>query len=74
MYSKTVDEYISHCNNYNKLDDLKKFDSPVWHIHSGNTVNFKSDITFNSLTNLVSICNTSDKNIIWDLLINMMQI
>ena len=27
--------------------------------------NFKSDITFNSLTNLVSICNTSDKNIIW---------
>ena len=62
---KTVDEYISHCNNYNRLDDSKKFDSPVWHIHSGNTVNFKSDITFNSLTNLVSICNTSDKNIIW---------
>ena len=30
-----------------------------------NQINFKSDITFNSLTNLVSICNTNDKNIIW---------
>ncbi len=62
---KTVDEYISHCNSYRKLDDQKKFDSPVWHIHSGNPVNFKSDISFNALTNLVSICNTSDKKIIW---------
>ena len=62
---KTVDEYISHCNSYDKLEDHKKFDSPVWHIHSGKQINFKSDITFNSLTNLVSICNTSDKNIIW---------
>ena len=26
---------------------------------------FNSDITFNSITNLVSICNTDDKNIIW---------
>ena len=62
---KTVDEYISHSNGYEKLDDQKKFDSPVWHIHSGKSSNFKSDITFNSLTNLVSICNTSDKKIIW---------
>ena len=62
---KTVDEYISHSNGYEKLDDQKKFDSPVWHIHSGQSPNFKSDITFNSLTNLVSICNTNDKKIIW---------
>ncbi len=62
---KTVDEYISHSNSYDKLDDQKKFDSPLWHIHSGKPINFNSDITFNSLTNLVSICNTSDKKIIW---------
>ena len=62
---KTVDEYISHYNNYEKLEQIKKFDSPIWHIHSGNPKGFKSDITFNSLTNLVSICNTDDKNIIW---------
>ncbi len=62
---KTVDEYIAHYNNYDKLDNQKKIDSPIWHIHNGNPKNFKSDITFNSLTNLVSICNTTDKKIIW---------
>ena len=62
---KTVDEYISHSNSYKKLDEQKKLDSPLWHIHSGNPKDFKSDITFNSLTNLVSICNTDDKSIIW---------
>ena len=62
---KTVDEYISHYNNYDKLDDIKKINSPIWHIHSGNPKEFKSDITFNSLTNLVSICNTDDKKKIW---------
>ena len=62
---KTVDEYISHYNSYGKLEASKKIDSPIWHIHSGNPKEFKSDITFNSLTNLVSICNTDDKKIIW---------
>ena len=54
---KTVDEYIAHYNSYDKLDSIKKIDSPIWHIHAGNPQFFKSDITFNSLTNLVSICN-----------------
>ena len=62
---KTVDDYISHYNSYDKLDDIKKIDSPIWHIHSGSPKEFKLDITFNSLTNLVSICNTDEKKIIW---------
>ena len=62
---KTVDEYITHYNKYNTLDQLKKFDSPIWHIHAGNPQKFNSEISFNSLTNLVSICNTSDKEVIW---------
>ncbi len=62
---KTVDEYIAYNKNFEKLDYLKKIDSPIWHIHSGSPNIFKSDITFNSLTNLVSICNTDDKEIIW---------
>ena len=62
---KTVDEYISHYNNYEKLEALKKIDSPIWHIHAGKPKTFKTDITFNALTNLVSICNTDDKEIIW---------
>ena len=46
----------------NNIDD---FNNPVWHIHKGNPPKFKSEISFNSLMNLVSICNSTDKNVIW---------
>ena len=62
---KTVDDYINHYNSYNKLETLKKLDSPIWHIHSGKPKKFKTEINFNTLTNLVSISNTSDKKVIW---------
>ncbi|MDC3131617.1 lysine--tRNA ligase [Pelagibacteraceae bacterium] len=62
---KTVDDYLSHYNNYSNLDDNKKFDNPIWHIHSGNPKNFKTEINFNTLTNLVSVSNSKDKKVIW---------
>ena len=62
---KTVDEYISHYNSFEDLVENKKFDSPIWHIHAGSPKNFKTKVSFNSLINLVSICNTNDKSIIW---------
>ncbi len=62
---KTVDDYLSHYNSYSNLDDIKKLDSPIWHIHSGNPKNFKTDINFNTLTNLVSVSNSNDKKVIW---------
>ena len=62
---KTVDDYLSHYNSYSNLDKNKKFDSPIWHIHSGQPKNFKTEISFNSLTNLVSVSNSNDKKVIW---------
>ena len=62
---KTVDDYISHYNAYSNLDDEKKYDSPIWHIHSGKPKPFKTEINFNTLTNLVSISNSNDKKVIW---------
>ncbi len=62
---KTVDDYISHYNSYSNLEDDKKPDSPIWHIHSGNPKHFKTDINFNTLTNLVSVSNSNDKKVIW---------
>ncbi len=62
---KTVDDYISHYNSYSKLDDTKKLDSPIWHIHSGKPNKFKTDITFNTLINLVSVSNSVQKKVIW---------
>ena len=62
---KTVDEYIAHYNSFGELSENKKFDSPIWHIHAGSTKEFKTKVNFNSLINLVSICNTNDKSVIW---------
>ncbi len=62
---KTVDEYIAHYNSYFSLNNIEKLNSPIWHIHHGKPNKFKSTITFNSLINLVSICNSDDKKVIW---------
>ena len=43
----------------------KKYDSPIWHIHSGKPKPFKTEINFNTLTNLVNVSNSTDKKIIW---------
>ena len=62
---KTVDDYLSHYNSYSSLDNTKKFDSPIWHIHSGKPKNFKTEINFNTLTNLVNVSNSTNKKVIW---------
>ena len=63
--SNSWDEYIAHYNSFGELSENKKFDSPIWHIHAGSTKEFKTKVNFNSLINLVSICNTNDKSVIW---------
>ena len=62
---KSVDEYFSFLKKYHQDNDDTSFDNPVWHIHNGNPPKFDSEINFNSLMNLVSICNSTDKNVIW---------
>tara|TARA_B100000579_G_C22418462_1_gene659678 strand:- start:48 stop:671 length:624 start_codon:yes stop_codon:yes gene_type:complete len=63
---KSVDEYFSFLKSFNKNDqDNNKFDNPVWHIHQGMPPNYNSDINFNSLLNLVSVCNSQEKEVIW---------
>ncbi|MBS56667.1 MAG: lysine--tRNA ligase [Rickettsiales bacterium] len=67
---KNVDEYLKHLNSFVDLDINKQFDSPIWHIHNGNPPDYQNEITFNSLINLVSICNSEDKKVIWGFIKN----
>ena len=67
---KNVDEYLKHLNSFVDLDKNKQFDSPIWHIHNGNPPDYQNEITFNSLINLVSICNSEDKKVIWGFIKN----
>ena len=62
---KSVDEYSKHLQNFFKEKSIIKYDNPVWHIHMGEPPLIKNILNFNTLLNLVSVCNSDDPKIIW---------
>ena len=62
---KSIDEYYNHLKKFDNIDSIEKYNSPIWHIHNGVVPSFSSEISFNSLLNLVSVCNSSEKEVIW---------
>ena len=62
---KCSDEYLSFNNTFHKESSIKKMDNPVWHIHNGNPPKINSSFGFNTLINLVSVCNSVEPKIIW---------
>ena len=65
---KNVDEYTSFLNKFQFEEEPQKYNNPVWHIHSGLPPNNETEINFNTLMNLVSVCNSTDKKVIWKFL------
>ncbi len=62
---KAVNEYIIFLEKYNQENDMdKRYDNPVWHIHSGNPPSENIPISFGILLNLASVCNTEDTDIL----------
>lgn len=62
---KAVDEYISHVQKFDQLEEAKKIDNPAFHIHGGQPPKDAHTLSFNILLNLVSVLNTEDKEVIW---------
>ncbi|NQU56524.1 MAG: lysine--tRNA ligase, partial [Rhodospirillales bacterium] len=62
---RNVDDYLSHLGNYEKLEEDKKIDNPVWHIHQGNPPHEEAHLSYNILLNLASVCHTEDKAVLW---------
>ncbi|WP_420549050.1 lysine--tRNA ligase [Curvivirga sp.] len=62
---KNVDEYYSHLSSFEGMEDAKKLENPVWHIHNGNPPKANMPLSFNILLNLASVCNTDDKSVLW---------
>ncbi len=62
---RNVDDYFSHLGNYEKLEDAKKIDNPVWHIHHGAPPMEKAHLSFNILLNLAGVCHTEEKSVLW---------
>ena len=62
---KAVNEYITFLEKFNSENSLsKKYDNPVWHIHSGAPPSESIPISFGILLNLASVCNTEDVNVL----------
>lgn len=62
---KAMDEYITYSNSYNQLDEAKKLENPLFHIHSGNVNNINFNISYSLILNLASVCNPENDDILW---------
>ncbi|MBC8158533.1 MAG: lysine--tRNA ligase, partial [Alphaproteobacteria bacterium] len=62
---RNVDDYFSHLGNFDKLEDAKRIDNPVWHIHHGEPPMEKAHLSFNILLNLAGVCHTEEKGVLW---------
>jgi lysyl-tRNA synthetase class 1 len=67
---QNVDDYLKHCDSIENLDEEKKTDSPVWHIHNGEVPDMKLPLTFSLLLNLAAACNPESKDILWGFISN----
>lgn len=62
---RAVDDYLSHLAAYPGIEDDKKLNSPVWHIHSGQPPVEDSHLSYNVLLNLASVSHSEDKAVLW---------
>ncbi|MDA9573396.1 lysine--tRNA ligase [Rickettsiales bacterium] len=62
---KAMDEYITYSNSYNQLDEVKKLENPLFHIHNGNVNNIDFNISYSLILNLASVCNPENDDILW---------
>jgi lysyl-tRNA synthetase class 1 len=63
---KNVDEHITHLSNLAQQDPASQIENPAWHIHQGVPLNEEeAQLSFNIILNLVSVCHSKDKNLLW---------
>ncbi|MDR2781872.1 MAG: lysine--tRNA ligase [Holosporaceae bacterium] len=62
---RQIDDYTANLRNFETQEPDKRVSNPVWHIHNGNPPKAETEISFSLLLNLVSVCNTDDKNVLW---------
>lgn len=62
---KAVDEYLTFVTKYPEQEPKDQLNSPAWHIHNGQPPEPETQLNFNILLNLASVCNTEDKSVLW---------
>ncbi len=65
---RTVDEYLGHSSKMQDQDLEERLANPAWFIHRGTPPDEEVPVTFAMLLNLVSACNTDDREVLWGFL------
>lgn len=62
---RQVDEYLNAMEKYADQTQEQQLVNPLWHIHQGTPLQENVPLSFGMLLNLVGVCNTDDKNVLW---------
>lgn len=62
---RMVDDWLTYIDKYPNEDEAKRLDNPAWHIHAGKPPKEEAHLSFSILLNLASVCNASDKSVLW---------
>ncbi len=62
---KNVDEYLTFLEKYPAEEPTRQVENPVWHIHNGRPPAPGIGLGLSLLINLVSACNTHEKDVLW---------
>ncbi len=62
---RAVDDYLSFLEKFPQEEAARRLENPVWHIHDGKPPVEAAHLSFNILMNLVSVCNSEDKAVVW---------
>src|SRR6266511_2428874 len=62
---KILDEYLDLLRRYPAQPPAARLENPVWHIHGEELPREGTDLGFNALLNLVGVCHSEDKAVLW---------
>ncbi len=62
---RNVDDYLTHLEKFPALEEARRIDSPVWHIHKGRPPEETAHLGYNVLLNLAGVCHSEDKAVLW---------
>ncbi len=62
---KNVDDYIESLTRFSRQELAAQLENPVWHIHHGRPPRQESRLSYSILLNLVTVCHTEDKAVLW---------
>jgi lysyl-tRNA synthetase class 1 len=62
---KNVDDYLTELEKYPSLPLEQQISAAVWHIHDGDVPEREVAVSFSMLLNLVGVCHSEDREVIW---------